>query len=452
MKIKLDKQRWILIIVCTLMSLFVFWVITEYRKHQERMRMWEMTYVNNETKPFDTYICYDLLRDLQGKDKVVSTRQSIYQNLTKMIDDEYLDEYESAYYSEYEETDVDYTMTDVQESDSNSDSIDVDSIDSDLTSIVESENILIDTITYVFVNHRFILEPADKDYIYDFIKSGNNLFVVAENYDYSMMQHIGISMHSESLNDSIYYMSDNKDRKYNISLGWSNESFKIKDCKYPVRVLANNKQGNPVFIQIKYGKGSIYLHAIPTAFTNQTLVKTRKYDFAFRCLSYIPKSSNILWDEYQTQGPINTSISELLKVAPLRLAVLITVLGMLIFVLFRIKRVQRVIPIVKPPVNSSVEFLETISSLYYKKKDFKTIADKRQAYLLDFIRKHYYMSTENIDEEFISSLCVKSRFDKDKLSQLFNLYDSIKWSDAISNEVFMKYCNLLEDFYRTIKK
>lgn len=450
MKIKLDKKQWTLIIVCSLMSLFIFWVITEYRKHKERMRMWEMTYVNNETKPFDTYICYDLLKDLQGKDKVVSTRRSIYQNLIETFEDDY--DYDYNYNSEYQEVEGDYDIADVQVTGFSDDSIGESKNNSDLVSIVESEDVMMDTITYLFISSNFKLETADKDYIYNFIESGNNLFVAAENYDYSMMQHLGISMHSESLSDSIYYMLDNKDRKYNISLGWSNESFKIDDCKYPIRVLANNKQGNPIFIQIKYGKGNIYLHSIPTAFTNQTLIKTRKYDFAFRCLSYIPKSNSILWDEYQTQGPINTSISELLKVTPLRLAVIITVIGMFIFVLFRIKRVQRVIPIVKPPVNSSVEFLETISSLYYKKKDFKIIADKRHAYLLDFIRKHYYMSTENINEEFISSLSAKSQFEKDKLSQLFDLYDSIKLYDSISNEVFMNYCNLLEEFYRTTKK
>ncbi len=136
---------------------------------------------------------------------------------------------------------------------------------------------------------------------------------------------------------------------------------------------------------------------------------------------------------------------------PLRIALYIILGGLLLFMIFRAKRTQRIIPVIKPPVNSSLEFLNTLSNLYYKKRDFHTIVEKRHAYFLDYIRKHYYMSTENIDNEFINVLSAKSGSDKDKLSELFLIYKDVSTLAFMPNESFLKYNSLLEEFYRTVK-
>lgn len=224
-------------------------------------------------------------------------------------------------------------------------------------------------------------------------------------------------------------------------------------CLYPVRVLATNNKKDTVFIDVKYGKGHIFLHTIPAAFTNLYMLQTRKYDFGFRSLSYLPKDNKILWDEYQKQGVSeNTSEFRVILANPsLRTGLYIILAGLLLFIIFRAKRTQRIIPVIKPPVNSSLEFLGTISNLYYRKKDFTTIAAKRHAYFLDFIRKHYYMTTENIDGEFTSRLSAKSGMDKDKLNELFSLHKDLVILPYVSNEMFLKYNSLLEEFYKNVK-
>lgn len=183
------------------------------------------------------------------------------------------------------------------------------------------------------------------------------------------------------------------------------------------------------------------------------MLQTDKYDFGFRCLSYLPQNSKIVWDEYQKQGSIaeGSTFKVMLENPPLRTALYIILGGFLLFMIFRAKRTQRVIPVIQPPVNSSLEFLGTISNLYYKKKDLHTIVEKRHAYFLDFIRKNYYMSTENIDNDFTNVLSAKSGVDKDKLNELFLLFKDMTSLAYIPNETFLKYNHLLEEFYRNVK-
>lgn len=430
-----NKKKTKLVILAALLGILVMVLLYTFREYGKLQDKWKPTFVNNETKPFDTYICFHLLQELNGKRNVVSTRQPIYTNLKDTLENYFY--YENDYDYDYDR------VEEVQEEDTIT--------SSDPLSVYNDINIS-DTITYLFINTDFRLESADEEYLLDFVGIGHNLFISAEYIDNSLLNFLNLEAGQGSyINDTIYNMLDNPDKRYNFRPVSIPQIIKIEKSKYPVRVLAQNREGKPVFIQVRYGKGNIFLHTVPNAFTNQNLVKSLKYDFAFRCLSYIPKNNKILWDEYQTQGPVNTMLEEIFKQASLLLSLLIVFIGFLIFIIFRAKRTQRVIPIIKPPVNSSIEFLDTISNLYYKKKDFRVIVDKRHTYFLDFIRKNYYLSTEHIDTEFIKNVGVKSGFNEESLKDLFKLYDEIKLYSSISNTTFLKYNNLLDEFYRVAR-
>ncbi|MDR2955335.1 MAG: hypothetical protein LBV43_09660 [Prevotella sp.] len=424
---------------------------------------WSPVFFNNKTTPYGTYITYDLLGDIFQKENIRVTRVPIYNNLKK-VNGEYLyypDEdnvyssddsgYSDTY--EYDDEDYDEDTTDNLEVNIESDTL--------LTNYNQTEwyydleNIK-DTTSYIFINQRFSLDKLDLEYLLDFVGLGNNVFISAENLDYQLMDTLKINRHTlyyKNESDTVYTLSDFPDKKYRIGNIYRGLTLNADSCPYPVQPLARNNDGDTVFIDLQYGKGHFFLHTIPTAFSNINMLKPEKYDFGFRCLSYLPQNSKIIWDEYQKQGirGEDNRLRVLLDNPPLRTGLYIILAGFLLFMIFRAKRTQRIIPVIKPLVNSSLEFLGTISNLYYRKKDYKTIGEKRQAYFLDFIRKHYYMSTENIDDEFLAVLSAKSGMEKEKLSELFYLYKDISILPYISNEMFLKYNSLLEEFYRNVK-
>lgn len=410
---------------------------------------WSHNFYNTKTSPYGTYITYELLEDVFDKKKIKSTRLPIYNNLKKGMGEYFVYDdlrNDSDDYSEYEDTYIEEL--------SDEDKSIISQEKKDPTEWYNEIDDIADTTSYIFINTRFHIDKLDMEYMLDFVGIGNNVFISGEIFDRNLIDTLGIkSVNAYLKADTAFTLVDYPQKEYNFGRVYSKISLNMDSCQLPYRKLALNKNGEIVFVQIKYGKGNIYLHAIPSAFANVNMLQTEKYDFGFRSLSYLPHNSKILWDEYQKQGSPGEggSFQEMMKSPPLKLALYIILGGFLLFMIFRAKRIQRVIPVINPPVNSSLEFLDTISNLYYQKKDFKTIAVKRHAYFLDFIRKHFYMSTENTDGEFINVLSGKSGVEKEKLNELFILYKDLYILPYVSNDVFLKYNSLLEEFYRNVK-
>ncbi|MBK5722899.1 hypothetical protein JGH11_18680 [Dysgonomonas sp. Marseille-P4677] len=455
-----DKKIIALVVVIVLLLFGLSFAKTKEPKPVD----WSATFINSKTDPYGTYITYELLSDIFEKKKIRTTRVPVYNNLSKRLDEYY--SYDDVSY----DTNTIETYQNTDEYQDESDYLIEDSIVSneylnDTTDMLlheeydptawfhEMDN-MSDTTSYVFINSRFKVDKLDLEYLLEFVGLGNNVFISAETIDQQLLDTLKIKAETQYFQtDTIYNMTDYPERKYRFGNVLGQMKFNTDSCKLPLRTLAFNNKKDTVFIDISYGKGHFYLHAVPTAFANVNMLQTEKYDFGFRCLSYLPQNSKIIWDEYLKQGAVNegSQFRAMLNNPPLRIALYIILGGLLLFMIFRAKRTQRVIPVINPPVNSSLEFLGTISNLYYRKSDFNTIVEKRHAYFLDFIRKNYYMSTESTNSDFINLLSAKSMMDRDKLTELFSLYQNISTLAFISNDMFLKYNSLLEEFYKNVK-
>lgn len=439
------NNKLILLVVVIAIFLLAIFVLFPRQKPVN----WEPTFINSDTNPYGTYITYHLLKDLFDQDISV-TRQPIYNSLSPEMD----------YYIKYIDKDQSYNYDDVDYYDKNP--VDTSGNKTKLGSFADSSLMIKyedlkmnkDLTSYIFINKDFVMDKVDLEYLLDFVGIGNYVFISAEKFSSLLLDTLNINTTSKYFTtDSIYALADYPNRKYQISNIISNTALHTQNCKLPVRSLASNANGDTVFVEVKYGNGYFYFHCLPTAFTNLNQIELNKYDFAYRCLSYMPRSNNILWDEYQKQGLVGeySVFRVLYNSKALLLSLFVALLGFLLFMIFRAKRTQRVIPILNPPVNSSIEFLETISNLYYRKKDFASIVEKRQDYFLNFVRKNYYISTEHIDEEFLNTLSLKSGFRKERLNEIIILYKEIKYNPEISNTVFLKYNKLLEEFYLKVR-
>lgn len=425
---------------------------------------WSPTFINTKTAPYGTYITYNLLNDIFEKKNIKSTRMPIYNNLKEKLDYGYSDEEQTyddysfaptkeAYTTseEYADYDEDSIASELIVDSADSRSLEIQTIDDNWFNYIED---LQDTTSYIFINNSFNIEKLELNYLLDFIGLGNNVFISAEEIDYKLLDTLRIKTESRYFKtDTVYTLTDYPERKYPFGNVQKQVRLNTDSCTLPFRVLSQNNQRDTAFLEVQFGKGHIFLHTVPSAFANVNMLQTPKYDFGFRCLSYLPQNSKIIWDEYQKQGSANedNSLRVMLNNPPLRIALYIILSGLLLFMIFRAKRTQRIIPVIDPPVNSSLEFLDTISNLYYRKNDFNTIVQKRHAYFLDYIRKHYYIPTEVINNEFIEVLSAKSGMEKDKINGLFNLYKDMSTLTFISNDKFLKYNSILEDFYKTVK-
>jgi hypothetical protein len=114
--------------------------------------------------------------------------------------------------------------------------------------------------------------------------------------------------------------------------------------------------------------------------------------------------------------------------------------------LFESKRRQRVIPDVQPPVNSTLEFINTVGRLYYQQKDHTNLAKKKVTFFLERIRKQYYIDTQELDDEFIEILSARSGIEQEFIASLVTLLRDIQHSNQIDEKRLLHLNQQIELF------
>lgn len=276
--------------------------------------------------------------------------------------------------------------------------------------------------------------------ICSFVRHGNTAFISSETIPNTLLDSLNLKMDSEyKYSDSIYNWLANKklgNQKYKITEGVNNNYFsKIDTLKTTVLGYQNGDSTRVNFIKVKYNTGTFYLHTQPVAFTNFHLLKGNHHEYAEKVLSYISKT-NVFWciknqnGEVISQSPMRYILSQ----PALKWAWYIFLIGMLIFILFNAKRKQRIVPIIKPLANTTVDFTKTIGNLYYQEGDHNNIIDKKIIYFLEKIRNEYLIDTHKLDDDFIKKLHHKSGKKLDDIKNLVSLINLYRKNRFISIE------------------
>lgn len=214
------------------------------------------------------------------------------------------------------------------------------------------------------------------------------------------------------------------------------------------------------FVKIRYGKGNFFLHTTPLAFTNYSLTKEKNLEYASHVFSFLPKG-NILWDEYNKMpGDVDFNSDLKLSQSPLqyilgqeslRWAWYLTLLLVLLYMVFFGKRKQRVIPVIEPNTNTSLEYIKTISQLYYQQSNHKVICMHKMKLFQAFLRNRYFIQTNKINEEVVKKISVKSQIPEEEINTIFHKYNWIERNNDTSNDLLIEFHQLIEKFYKNCK-
>ena len=215
-------------------------------------------------------------------------------------------------------------------------------------------------------------------------------------------------------------------------------------------VLAVNADDEPIAISVPYGEGKFVFNTTPLAFTNNYIFFEDNALFAANLLSSLPQRETI-WSEYYQLGrlEVQTPMRVILTTPALKFAYGVTMISLLLFMIFEAKRKQRIIPIIEPLKNTSLEFVQTIGKLYLKSGNHKDIAEKKIQYFLEFIRTKYYLNFQQFDQDFFEKLSAKSGKDVVALKKLFDMMEKIKKQSTVSVQELKLLNTQLEDIYGT---
>lgn len=324
---------------------------------------------------------------------------------------------------------------------------------------------------YIFINDDFSPDDLDSEELMKFIEKGNTAFIAANHFRGNFSDTLDLRtryyyyypsgndsvpenlMNQNSSDSTVIYFTNEKlktDSGYNYGKGLSKYYFSRFDSANSI-VLGTDMNNNVNFIKMKYGKGELYLSSLPRAFSNYNLVVKDKAEYAWKALSYLP-DEDLIWDEYYKTGRryIRTPLRYILSEPALKTAYFLLIATLLLHVFFNTKRRQRIIPVIKPLKNTTLQFVDVVGSLYYQSKNHHNIGRKKVKYFLEFIRSNYLLPTKELNEELENKLSERSGVEKKEISELFKLIKKIEYKT--SEAELLELSRLIHIFHQKRKR
>jgi hypothetical protein len=307
--------------------------------------------------------------------------------------------------------------------------------------------------SFIIIGNSDYLDDDSVDELLKFVDVGNTLFIS----DYYFNQKI-----HDTLQISVEYMPTGKDSISNMLFENKTLSGTVIDknpgvnyfssfdtINYQILGYAKTDKKRINFIDVPFGKGHIYLHLEPKAFTNYNMLKDDRHKYAEGIISYLP-DGDVYFDSYtkiKTGYPADkkSNLNWFLEQLSFRWAWYTALVFALLFMLFNAKRRQRIIKIMKPLQNTTVAFVKTISNLYFDINDHKNLIDKKITYFLEKIRTDYNLDTTVLNDDFITKLASKTGKKKENVKQLI---DYINWLTH-KNEHFEVHLLTLNKYIET---
>lgn len=341
---------------------------------------------------------------------------------------------------------------------------------------------------YVFIGGGMYLDSLDVEELTTFVYEGNNAFISSRTLPIDLALYLNFYecddyaywedyyeyfdstaqlnfLHSDLQLDTGYtyqYFNRNKIRPYRWQY-FGDEFF----CTSNDTLIALGTVGDSSinFVRTEYGEGYFYLHTTPLAFTNISLLDKGGLEYLQKVFTHLP-AGNVYWDEGSrvseqvAKGNNDTTNRGLPDEHPLQYVLsqpalawawyLTLGLGLL-YLIFRAKRRQRVIPVLPPNHNTSLEFIQTIGRLNFMQNNHRRLALQQMKLFLNFIRERYHFSMKPSADNFVEKLAIKSDIPAEKIEKLLFINKNINASPYTSEKSLVEFHRLLEDFYQNCK-
>ena len=384
-----------------LSAVFIVVIILQYM--QPKAINWNRTYLKNDKIPFGCYAIFNLLESNFSKTLLVN-KQTIY-NINAQTND-------------------------------------------------TSQTLLI-------VNDKIDLSKLDVKSLFQFVKKGNNVLIAANEFNELLQDTFKLKTQYNwgDMNYSLDSLLLKKafEIKYTVDRNnivgryvypqVANESYFTCFDTTLFKVSTTDKNKKPVLIEASIGKGKLILGTLPDVFGNLFIVNHINRFYTYTLLSKV-RNKTIIWDEYYKTFNVQQKnlFQFIFNNDGLYMAYSILIVGLLFFMLFEMKRIQRPIPIIKPLQNSTLEFVDVVSQVYFNSNNHKYIAEEIIQYFYFYIRKKFNLNTAEIDEEFFDTIHSLSGISKGEIKILFSYCQNLKLAPRLTQNDLLELNDRINNF------
>lgn len=405
-----NKKTYIAIVIGMLFFLLLLQV---GRRNQESIN-WRESYTRRDKIPYGTYVLYDRLQDLFTDGSIYEVKESAFTYLNS-----------DTYYQDILDTEAE--------------------------------------ACYVVINARFDADGPSARALLDFVWMGNHAFIAAESFPQDLQD----SLHLDTALPLSALEPDSSNARFLNPFLANKEAYDFHDIETrtyfssfdstQTRVLAVNNQGRPHLIRVPFGDGSFVLCSAPISFTNYYLLQSPMEDFVATALSHIPQEATLIWDEYYKEAyqryleANRNPMSYIFSQESLTWAFWLLLFSGLLYIIFESKRRQRIIPILAPLPNTTLEFTETMGRLYFQRQDHQNLARKKILIFLAFLRKQYYVRQEDIDQQKYGLIAARTGLEEDLTRETLQMIDQLRKAVSVSEAQLVDLTRTIDACYTQLK-
>ena len=397
--------------------------------NEEEPISWVESYARIDKIPYGTYVLFERIQDLFDGRRAVEVNESPYAYL--VLDEEEL-------YSDYDTYEVD-------------------------TTYYPYGFEMLEAASYLFINQNFYPDEESVETLLTFASYGNQVFIATESMDARLLDSLQINIFPGYLDflsqeDSLKAWEKVKAGEWDF--WFEREGFTayiVPGDSIGTEILIKNHNGDPNLVKIPYGEGNFFICSLPLAFTNYHMLDSLHMSrYVAQALSHLPRTNEVLWDEYYKDGNIRRRQLEehplqfIYSQPPLKWAFLLSIVGMLIYMVFEAKRKTPVVPIKDPFANTSLEFIETIGRLYFQRGNHKNLLEKKIKIFLSEVYHRFGIPTDELNDSFIQQLAYKTGLSGDSLREGVVIIQRIRQAGSLGEKEFTSLYDSLEHFSREV--
>jgi len=294
---------------------------------------------------------------------------------------------------------------------------------------------------------------------FDYLEKGGNILIASSSFRYSLSDSLNFYLRwnyssyfssdlslKQPITSAYLWTSSEKDSIRNIPKPILNRTFSPNDGdsigRGNVSIMATSSEDEAIMLRYEIGEGNLILCSTPLLFTNYAILHDSVNPFIWNALAPL-KGKPLIRTEYYGEGrsgdESDSVFRYLLSQPSLKWAFYIVIGALILFMLFTIKRKQKIIPIIKPPENRMLDFVRSISALYLTQNNNADIVLKRYIYWGDALKKRYGIDiiNEQHDKPFIKHFSMKTGMPENDVRSLFLELDAIREHTEVSDTEMM---------------
>lgn len=321
------------------------------------------------------------------------------------------------------------------------------------------------------LSHHLSLSKWEKEALFQHVNDGNKVMLAAfqisfltdkelgwlSSYHYFNLSALKKHFTDKDARDTIYFHQDTLEKiAYRYPPQICAGNFHQVECvdTLNTRVLATNSQGEPIALAFSIGRGELYLVSTPLVFTNYGVLDGDNAAYPFSLLSHIADRPIVRTEAHLQLATNDTPLRFLLSQRPLRWSLYLILTGLLLCMIFSAKRRQRIIPIVKPPINRTLVFASLVGTIYFRRKDYAGLTRKKYIYFADQLKRYtgIELTSNEPTRELSLRLAEKSGMKADRIEQLLAMLAELnRGESSITEEMMRDYIDRMNELINNIK-